>query len=403
MYRSPLVTRALLPVAMALALVVTLAAAPAEAAVRRSPGLAASQSKDPAQVRLSFSRVAGGFDRPVFVTAAADGTRRLFVVESPGRIRVSTLGKVQARSYLDIRSRVNNAGGEQGLLGLAFDPRFSKTHRFWVAYTIGSGALRISRFTASSTKAPTVNPRTERVLLTIPHPGEVNHNSGMLAFGKDGMLYISTGDGGGGGDPFANAQNRRSLSGKILRINPHKSCGSNFYCIPASNPYARSSAYKHQIWAYGVRNVWRFSVDRGTGDLWLADVGQSRYEEVTRVPAGKAGRNLGWSCREGRHVFNASRCHSGTTYWDPTIEYSHSSGQAVTGGYVYRGRAYASLLRGVYIYSDFYSGHVWAYGKGERALVASKAGISGFGENDGGELLAVTYDGDLFKIRARHA
>ena len=154
-----------------------------------------------------------------------------------------------------------------------------------------------------------------------------------------------------------------------------------------------------------MRNVWRFSVDRGTGDLWLPTWARAATRRSLGFPRGQGGRNLGgWSCREGRHVFDASRCRSGTTYWDPTIEYSaFVLGQAVTGGYVYRGKAYASLLRGVYVYSDFYSGRVWAFGKGKRQVVASMGGISGFGENDGGELLAVTYGGDLYKIRARRA
>ena len=154
----------------------------------------------------------------------------------------------------------------------------------------------------------------------------------MLAFGRDGYLYLTTGDGGGGGDPFHHAQDRKSLNGKLLRIDARHSCSGKYYCIPANNPYARSKVYRKEIWAYGLRNAWRFSVDKANGDLWVADVGQNKYEEVTRIPYGKKAWNLGWSCREGKHVFNASPCSAQVTYHSPTLEYGHSLGEAIIGG-----------------------------------------------------------------------
>jgi glucose/arabinose dehydrogenase len=227
----------------------------------------------------------------------------------------------------------------------------------------------------------------------------------MLAFGRDGYLYLSTGDGGGGGDPFAHAQNRRSLNGKLLRIDARHSCGAHFYCIPKTNPYAKSKIYRKEIWAYGLRNAWRFSVDAATGDLWVADVGQDRYEEVTRIPHGRAGWNLGWSCREGNHIYNASRCSSSARYHAPTIEYAHPVGEAVIGGYVYRGTAYSKLLKGLYIYGDFISGRVWVYGRGHSHQAASLGAnrLSAFGQTRLGEIYATTYDGNLYSVRARAA
>ena len=281
----------------------------------------------------------------MLVQTAADGVARLFVVERSGRIMIYSGGSVRSKPYLDIRGRVNSAGGEQGLLGLAFSPSFASDRRLWVSYTDGSGALQVSRFTAASATASTVRPSTETKVLRVPHPTYTNHNAGMLTFGLGRGLFISTGDGGGGGDPFNNAQDRSSLSGKILRINPFRSCNGRNFCVPKSNPYAAPGGALGSIWLYGVRNPWRFSVDRKTGDLWVADVGQDAYEEVTRVPNGVGGWNLGWSCREARTVYDASRCSSARTYHDPTIAYRHAVGESVTGGYVYRGSAASALLR----------------------------------------------------------
>jgi glucose/arabinose dehydrogenase len=376
----------------------------ADARVVPSPGLPSASSANPRAVSLSFVKRAGGLDQPILVTSAP-GTSRLFIVERTGRIRVYSKGHVLATPYLDLRNRVNSSGGEQGLLGLAFAPDFVHSHKLWVTYTTSSGALRLSRFIAPSATSSKVNSFAEKVVLTVPHPTYQNHNSGMLVFGRDGDLYMTTGDGGAGGDPFRHAQDRKSLSGKLLRIDPRHSCGSKRYCIPASNPYAKSKTFRREIWAYGLRNAWRFSVDKVNGDLWVADVGQDKYEEVTRIPYGKKGWNLGWSCREGKHIFDASRCSSSVTYHAPTIEYPHPVGEAVIGGFVYRGSTYAKLLRGLYVYGDYITGRVWVYGRGVSHQVASVGAnrLTAFGQSRGGELYAVTIDGGLYALKATKA
>ena len=378
------------------------AAAPAQASVVPSRGLPSSASVSPYHVKLTFSRRASGLNQPVLVTSAP-GTPRLFVVERAGRIRVYSKGKILSTSYLDLRSKVNSSGGEEGMLGLAFAPDFARSHKLWVTYTTSNGSLRLSRFTASSATSAKVSRSTERVLLTVPHPTYQNHNSGMLTFGRDGFLYLTTGDGGGGGDPFHHAQDRKSLNGKLLRIDARHSCGSRYYCIPASNPYVKSKTFRKEIWAYGLRNAWRFSVDKANGDLWVADVGQNKYEEVTRIPYGKKAWNLGWSCREGKHVYNSARCSATVTYHAPTIEYGHGLGEAIIGGYVYRGKTYAKQLRGLYVYGDFESGRVWVYGRGVSRQVGSLGAqrLTAFGQSRSGELFAVTIDGGLYAVKAR--
>ncbi len=369
-----------------------------------SPGLPKSQSASPGKVSLRVKLVAKGLVNPVFVTSAPDGVSRMFVVEQPGRIKIYGNGKVRSKPYLSIRNRVLD-GGERGMLGLAFSPSFKTDKHFWVSYTDSAGALQVSRFTARSAKSNRARRGSEVKVIRVPHPGQANHNGGMLAFGKDGKLYISTGDGGGGGDPYANAQDRKSKSGKILRINPRKFCGTKHYCIPKSNPYAKPGGALAAIWAYGLRNTWRFSVDRVTGDLWLADVGQDQWEEVTRMPSGKKAWNLGWSCREARTVYNASRCKAKATYHDPTIAYSHAVGESITGGYVYRGSKYASQLHGLYVFGDFITGNLWVFGKGKKVLVGNVGAyrLSSFGESAKGELWATTLDGQLHKVVASAA
>lgn len=376
-------------------------ASPADARVVPSPGLPSSASASPNHVKLTFVKRAGGLDQPILVTSAP-GTSRLFIVERAGVVRTYGNGRLSATPYLDLRSKVNSSGGEEGMLGLAFAPDFAKSHQLWITYTTSSGSLRLSRFTAPSATSTKVNRYSEKVLLTVPHPTYQNHNSGMLVFGRDGDLYLSTGDGGGGGDPFAHSQNRRSLNGKLLRIDPRRSCGSKLYCVPSTNPWAHSKVYRHEIYAYGLRNAWRFSVDKANGDLWIADVGQDRYEEVTRIPYGHKGWNLGWSCREGRHLYNSSRCSSSATYHAPTIEYPHPVGEAVIGGFVYRGTTYKSLLRGLYVYGDYISGRVWVFGRGVSRQVASVGAqrLTAFGQSQAGELYAVTIDGGLYALKA---
>lgn len=380
-------------------------AAPASAVVVPSPGLPPAGVADPEGVSLRLQAAATGLVEPVFVATAPEGRSRLYVVERAGRIKLFSGGVIDDRPYLSIRGRVKAASGEQGLLGLAFSPNFLTDRHLWVSYTDADGALQVSRFTAKSPTSRHVYGSTEVKVLRVPHPGNTNHNGGMLVFGRDDRLYISTGDGGGSGDPSANGQDRHTLAGKILRINPFSFCGDKHYCIPKSNPYAKPGGAWAAIWLYGLRNPWRFTADRDSGDLWIGDVGQASFEEVTRVPYGESGWNLGWSCREARSVYNESRCSAAKTYHDPTIAYGRSEGASVIGGYVYRGAADAALLAGLYVYGDFISGHIWVQGHGTSVLVGEAGAyrLTAFGQDGSGELWATTLDGGLYQVVASAA
>lgn len=367
-----------------------------------TPG--AEAATDPATVRLAWTARTPVFEQPVAVTSAKDGTNRLFVVEQTGRVKVWPPRTASPSVYLDIRSRVQ-VGGEQGLLGLAFSPTFGRDRYLWVSYTTADGRLRVARFTQGA--SDTVSTSTAVTVIDVPHPNYSNHNGGQLAFGRDGYLYIGTGDGGGAGDPNNNAQNLRSLSGKILRIDPRRWCGSLHYCVPSSNPYATSSSARHEVWGYGLRNPWRFSFDRANGTLYIADVGQGSQEEVDKVPYGHTGRrNFGWACKEGSATYNASRCSGIGPLYGPSTGYVHKSGfmcgGAVIGGYVYRGRAY-SYLQGLYVYGDYCYGQVYAW-NGTKANTVSIGfdGLAAFGEGDNGELWAVSVStGRLYQMSAR--
>jgi glucose/arabinose dehydrogenase len=379
-------------------------AAPARQAGGGAPAVGATAaSTDPRRVGVRFVQVASGLQQPVGLAAPDDDSGRLFVIERRGTIRYYRDGRLSGL-YLDLRARVHDSGGEQGLLGIAFHPSFRSKPYLYVAYTASNGELRVTRFRASSAGATTVNPATGLNILTIAHPGGTNHNGGQLAFNRDGYLYIGTGDGGGTGDPPNNAQNRTRLLGKILRIDIDRWCGSRHYCSPTSNPYHGHPTFRPEIWLYGLRNPWRFSFDRDYGNLWIGDVGQSRREEVDRVPVGTGGWNLGWSCREGSLVYDSSRCRSGVTYHGPTREYGRDQGGTVIGGFVYRGSRYP-ILRHIYVYGDFVSGRVWGYRRGvANAQMASFPGggfnLVSFGESYRRNLYAVGYDGRLFLVAA---
>jgi len=378
--------------------------APARATDASERAIQTAGDNDPSDVDLVFRQRAAGLNQPVLVTSARDGSRRMFVVERAGLIRIYRGGEMRKRPYLDIRGRVESGGGEQGLLGLAFHPRFNKRPAFWVAYTRANGDLRISRFRADDAGDRRIDPDTERKVLTVPHREERNHNAGQLLFGpKDDKLYIGTGDGGGRGDPFGRPQKKRSLSGKVLRIDPMRSCGGKRYCNPKGNPFAGGGRGQGEIWLLGLRNPYRFSADAKNGNLWVADVGESRYEEVTRIREGRGGRNLGWSCYEGRVKFKTARCRAGADYRMPTLVYSHDQGQSITGGYVYRGHKYAGLLSGLYVFADFISGAVWVYRGGERSRAGSLSTVTSFGEGDRRELWATTYGGDLYVVQAKRS
>lgn len=306
----------------------------------------------PETVQLSLTQVAGEFAAPIFLTAPA-GDARLFVVERAGRIRVVRDGALLATPFLDIAA-LTTTDGERGLLSMAFDPDYASNGRFYVYYTDTSGAITIARYRVSAAN-PDLADAAGTVLLSIPHPTFSNHNGGQLAFGPDRMLYIGTGDGGGGGDPAGNAQNAATLLGKMLRIDVSGAAG---YGVPAGNPLLGQSGSRGEIWALGLRNPWRFSFDAGS--LYIADVGQDQREEVDVAPSTSAGLNYGWNLTEGTACVGATPCDkSGLTM--PVFEYGREGGGcAIVGGYVYRGSA-SPALQGRYFYSDLCTGKLQSF------------------------------------------
>ncbi len=360
-----------------------------------------------AALTVSFRTVVSGLKSPVAVAAPNDGSGRLFVVEQSGRIRIVKGTTLLSTPYLDIHTKVSCCG-ERGLLGLAFHPQFAINHRFFVFYTTTSGNLQVSEFRQSSTNRNRAI-TTERKILTIGHTTFANHNGGQLAFGPDGYLYIGTGDGGGAGNPLGTGQSRTTLLGKILRININGSTSTRHYLIPSTNPYARSTVFRHEIWSYGLRNPWRFSFDRVTGNLWIGDVGQDRFEEIDRAlhsAGGGRGVNYGWNVLEGRSCFMPATGCSTAGKTMPVAVYSHAGGScAVIGGFVYRGSAFAAL-RGKYFLADFCSGKVWTLSgvsssAGSLHLVADVGfSISSFGQGPTGELYVTDYtNGRLLRLR----
>jgi len=348
--------------------------------------------------------VAQGLTSPLFLTSPPGDSARQFIVQQDGRIRIVRNDTLLPTPFLDISSQVKS-GGEQGLLGLAFHPNYRQNGWFYVYYTNVSGDIRVVRLTVSADPS-VADPATGDTVLAVVHQPNTNHNGGMLLFGPDGYLYAGLGDGGGGGDPSGNGQNRAVLLGKILRLDVDH--GSP-YIIPATNPFASDPNARGEVWDYGVRNPWRFSFDRANGDLYIADVGQNLYEEVDVEPSGgRGGVNYGWNVMEGLHCYNASSCNmTGLTL--PVLEYSHADGScSVIGGYVYRGKA-VPVLAGQYLYADLCSG----WGKSFQ-FAAGRAGnlqnwttqlgtgpnVSSFGEDARGELYIVNLGGKVYRIVA---
>ncbi len=337
--------------------------------------------------------------QPIGITNAADGTDRLFIVEQPGRIRVVVGGTMANTAFLDIASRTSS-GGERGLLGLAFPPGFTTKQYFYVNYTDLAGHTRVSRFRVSAADPDIADPASEEIVLTIAQPF-ANHNGGQLAFGPDGFLYIGTGDGGSGGDPLGAGQDPGTLLGKILRIDTEG--GQTPYGIPASNPFVGIAGARPEIWALGLRNPWRFSFDRGTGGIWIADVGQSSREEVNFEPPGSpGGRNYGWNRYEGSLPFpigSAPTPTAGLTF--PVFEYDHTLGRSITGGFVYRGPSQTGLT-GLYLFADFITGRFWALDPADLStqLVIDTAMMpASFGEDEAGELyVADRASGMIFRL-----
>jgi len=378
----------------------------AEAAVLAPPaGVRAAPPAAPADAQIKLTLVASGLSSPVFVTSAQDGTGRLFIVEQTGRIRIYANGSVLSTPFLDLEGKVSG-GSEQGLLGLAFHPNFETTHKLYVNYTNLAGDTIIREYRTYAGNPNRVNPATGRLILKIGQPYE-NHNGGMLAFGPDGFLYIGMGDGGAGGDPGNRAQNKESLLGKMLRIGINGTSGSKNYKVPGSNPYVGTFGWD-PIWQIGLRNPWRWSFDRQTGDLWIGDVGQNEWEEVDRAPmtASGPGRgvNWGWNRLEGTHCYPPGSSCSTSGKKMPLAQYSHGTGRcAVTGGYVYRGSDIPALV-GWYVYGDYCSGEIWVVAANATApatptrLLDTNLLISSFGETGVGELMVTDLGGRLYRL-----
>src|SRR3954467_13776367 len=337
------------------------------------------------------------FDFPVFLTAPFGNTGRLFVVEKGGRIKViSRETNTLIGIFLDISGLVST-GGEQGLLGVAFDPLYSTNRRFYVSYTDTAGNSVIARYVVSA-DANVAAPNADSIILTVAQPF-ANHNGGMIAFGPDGMFYIGFGDGGSGGDPGNRAQNPNELLGKLLRIDVSQ--GASAYSVPPSNPFVGQSGSRAEVWSLGLRNPWRFSFDRQTGDLYIADVGQGNFEEVdVATAASGAGRrvNYGWNVMEGNHCYPEGTACNTAGLTTPQLEYNHAGGAcSITGGYVYRGSAMPAL-QGTYFYGDFCSEFVRSFRLANgmanelQDWTALRPGgsITSFGEDASGELYLMT-------------
>jgi glucose/arabinose dehydrogenase len=344
------------------------------------------------------------FSNPVGIYSAGDGSNRLFVVEQGGVIKVfeDSRNATTASVFLNLSDKVLS-GGELGLLGLAFDPHFSENGYFYVYYT-ADNPLRsvISRFSVSPVNGSRADANSEKIVLQVPQP-YANHKGGQMAFGRDGYLYIGLGDGGGEGDPLGNGQNLSTLLGKILRIDVNSGSPGLNYSIPRDNPFVENTnGYRAEIYAYGLRNPWRFSFDPATGRLWAGDVGQDRIEEIDVV---LSGRNYGWNVMEGSLCYSPPSGCNQTGLELPVWEYNHSVGYAVIGGFVYRGAAYPDL-EGAYIYGDYGSGRIWALwynGTGPPAnteLAFTGLNISSFGVDSHNELFISALDGNIYKLHA---
>ena len=357
------------------------------------------RSFDPQKVRLELEPVAEGLEAPLGLTHAGDGSARLFVVEQTGTIRIVDDGSVLDGPFLDVAEAIV-AGGEQGLLGLAFHPDYRRNGRFFINYTDVSGDTVVAEVQTSD-DPNRADEGSVRPLLQIDQP-YANHNGGQLAFGPDGYLYIATGDGGSGGDPQGNGQNTEALLGKLLRVDVDS---GDPYGIPDDNPFVRDGGAP-EVWAIGLRNPWRFSFDSETDDLWIADVGQGDFEEINRSRPDRDGLNYGWNVMEGTQCFEGGGCDR-TDKVLPISGYTHDLGCSVTGGYVYRG-VDSPALTGGYIFGDYCSGTIW--GVDARAtsftvpveLLQSDLSISSFGLDEDGELyLTDLNEGRVFKVTAR--
>lgn len=366
--------------------------------------LAAAGTAQAGAPTLGLQLFASPIDRPVAITHAGDGSGRVFIVEQTGSIRIVDAGGTLLETpFLDLDAQ-SACCGEQGVLGLAFHPDYAINGTFYVHYSDNSGDTVVSRFevTADPNIADTAS---ELELLTVAQPFS-NHNGGQIAFGPDGYLYISLGDGGSAGDPGDRAQNLGLLLGKMLRIDVDNPQAPNNYGIPGDNPFVGVAGASEEIWAYGLRNAWRFSFDRSTGDIFIADVGQNTWEEINLQPASSTGgENWGWRCYEGNAEYNTNGCGAAGEYDFPILVYQHSGGNcSINGGYRYRGPNYPNL-RGTYLFGDYCTGKIWGAVDGGGTWTAGElydlgSSFATFGEDQYGELLVATYSssGSVYRI-----
>ncbi|MDX3430392.1 MULTISPECIES: PQQ-dependent sugar dehydrogenase [unclassified Streptomyces] len=327
----------------------------ADTAPPRAQTAAGAASVPLPSLGATTTQVASGLKRPTAIAAPDDGTDRLFITEKSGTVRAYHPDTgLAADPLVDIKAAVDESGNERGLLGIALPPDFADSQDLYLAYTaLPDGAVTLARYRLDESRL--------EVLLSQEHAENSNHNGGQLAFGPDGDLYWSIGDGGGSADPLRSAQRLDTLLGKVMRIDVSRTCGELAYCVPAGNPFVGTPGAREEIWLYGLRNPWRFSFDRADGSMWIGDVGQGRWEEIDHLAPGRGGLNLGWSCYEGLEKFEGGDCKAGETYTEPVFTYSpYTGGCSVIGGQVYRGEEYADLAGGTYIATDYCSSTVWA-------------------------------------------
>ncbi len=365
-------------------------------------GVVISRDRGPDPAAIKLTPVASGFTRPLYVTHAADGSDRIFLVEQVGKIWILKDGLLLEQPFLDIGALISPGAviqsfSEQGLLGLAFHPDFPTNGAFYINYTDLQGGTVVARYYVDAENPDIADASSGQIIFQLSQP-YANHNGGHIEFGPDGYLYIALGDGGSANDPLGAGQNRQLLLGSLLRIDVD---GAAPYAIPPTNPFVGDASARAEIWAYGLRNVWRFSFDRATGDMYMADVGQNQWEEINFQPADSAGgENYGWNVWEGKHIFAGG---TAPNHVPPIYEYSHSFGCSVTGGNIYRGEAIAEL-EAVYLFGDWCSGRIWGAWRDHELnwqadeLMKTGIPISSFGEDEAGEVYVIDYGGALYRF-----
>lgn len=346
---------------------------------------------------IQFELLKDGFSRLLGLEHAGDN--RLFAVEQDGLIKIlNPDNTVNPTPFLDVSNLVGG-GGEQGLLGLAFHPEYNTNGYFYINYVNNAGDTQVVRYTVSATNPDVADTSTALPIISYDQPF-ANHNGGDIKFGPDGFLYIASGDGGSGGDPGNRAQNLNTLLGKLLRIDVDNPTAPNNYGIPADNPFVGVAGARDEIWAYGLRNPWRFSFDSLNGDLWIADVGQNAVEEINKAPGTDAGLNYGWRCYEGSDPFNTTGCPDVSELTFPFAEYDQPLGFSITGGFVYRGAEYP-LMQGLYFYADFATsivGYVEANGNLINLGNQLNGSWSSFSEGPDGTLYIIDFNGGIYKV-----